>query len=143
MAAAICPPLLVIPPALVSLFAHTVVFAWAGAHAEIAVISVASAIVLAATAGALETIDKVCSTFWDLGRELLSFCKRNDEKEGGRDVPEHDVLGSTRQMVDLGLTPAANDSRLASESAFSPPKRGRSYSLSNDESPVVRSTVSL
>lgn len=75
VASGICPPLVVMPAMLIFILANSPIFAWAGAYAGIAAIGAVSAFAGVVTAAVLETVDRVASAVWRLGKWLTGTSK--------------------------------------------------------------------
>ena len=107
VASAICPPILVIPAVLIFVFANSPLFAWAGAHAAVAVIAAAGALAGLVTTFAVQTLDVLASVTWRVGSWLASACipkKKSQEVES--------QLASHQRMNEYGLGPDSEKSDL-------------------------------
>ena len=83
VASGICPPLVVMPAMLIFIMANSPIFAWAGAYAGIAAISALSVFTGVATAAVLETVDRVASAVWRLGKWLTGTSKEETTASTG------------------------------------------------------------
>lgn len=101
VASAICPPVVVIPAVLIFVFANSPLFAWAGAHAAVAVIAAAGVLAGLATTLAVQTIDVIASAIWRVGCWFAGTCSK---KETPADQASEMYLSSSyKQMADSGL----------------------------------------
>ena len=98
VASAICPPVVVIPAVLIFVFANSPLFAWAGAHAAVAVIAAAGVLAGLATTFAVQTMDVIASAIWRVGSWLASACF--SKKEAPVVTP---IVSSNTKMNALGL----------------------------------------
>lgn len=115
VAAASCPPLLVMPAILIFVLASSPAFAWAGSSAGMLVIATSGVFSGLATAAVLETFDRVSSLAWRACRFLFAATSAQPQDDGTARLPEsfslmskwlgcsnksHNNLSSSQQRVE-------------------------------------------
>jgi hypothetical protein len=132
VASGICPPLVVMPAMLIFILANSPIFAWAGAYAGIAAIGAVSAFAGVATAAVLETVDRVASAVWRLGKWLTGTSKEETTASTGT-RHEGGSGSSYRRMNEAGVGKV--DDSAANSPFVKPQKKHESTHRANPTNP--------
>lgn len=138
VASAICPPVVIIPAVLIFVFANSPLFAWAGAHAAVAVIAAAGVLAGLATTFALQAMDVIASAIWRVGSWLASACSKK-EAPVVSDVEQS--VSSYREMSAMGLQPSderQDSSAAANETSLYPTRKNLGRRVDIEEPSELR-----